>query len=138
VDLLHVNKLEWAEIRNRIKQTYVKWHLSSIIAEKNSIGGVNIEALRGMGVNISPFETTNESKAAIMSNMNEALHNGGWKLLDIPEQKHELNTFVATQLPSGAWRLAAQADGHDDIVIGDALGIWAASAPVAAELVDFA
>jgi hypothetical protein len=34
-----------------------------------------------------------------------------------------LNTFVSTQLPSGAWRLAADGDGHDDIVVGDALAI---------------
>jgi hypothetical protein len=59
-----------------------------------------------------------------MSNMNEALHFGGWKLLDIPIQKHEMNTFVATQLPSGAWRLAADGEGHDDIVVGNALGIY--------------
>jgi hypothetical protein len=123
VDLLHINNLEWSEIRNRIKKMSDKWHLRSILAEKNSIGIVNIEALQALGLPVQAFETTNESKAVIMSNMNEALHFGGWKLLDIPIQKHELNTFVATQLPSGAWRLAADGDGHDDIVIGDALGI---------------
>jgi hypothetical protein len=55
--------------------------------------------------------------------MNEALHNGGWKMLDIPVQKHEMNTFIAVQLPSGVWRLAAEGDGHDDTVIGNALAI---------------
>jgi len=117
VDLLHVNKTEWAEQRRRIKAMYDKWHLQSVLAEKNSIGAVNIEALRDIGVYATPFETTNESKSAIMSNMHELLHNG-WKLLDIPVQKHEFNTFVSSQLPSGAWRLAAEGNGHDDIVIG--------------------
>lgn len=127
VDLLHVNNMEWSEIRNRIKHMSDKWHLTNILAEKNSIGTVNIEALLSLGLPVTPFETTNESKAGIMSNMNEAVHFGGWKLLDIPLQKHEMNTFVATQLPSGAWRLAADGEGHDDIVIGDALGIKSAT-----------
>lgn len=138
VDLLHIKGLEWNEIRNRIKQMYNKWKLPKVLAEKNSIGSVNIEELRRIGVNAVPFDTTNESKSAIMSNMNEAIHNGGWKLLDIPVQKHEFNTFVATQLPSGAWRLAAEGDGHDDIVIGDALAIWQTARPSGSALVDFA
>ena len=123
VDLLHINKTEWSEQRNRIKQVYDKWHLHSVLAEKNSIGSVNIEALREIGVYAIPFETTNESKAAIMSNMHELLHNG-WKLLDIPVQKHEFNTFISSQLPSGAWRLAADGDGHDDTVMGCGIGLW--------------
>ena len=127
VDLLHIKGLEWSEIRRRIKQVYSKWHLRSVLAEKNSIGGVNIEELHKEGVNATPFDTTNESKASIMSNMNEAIHNGGWKMQDIPVQKHEMNTFVATQLPSGAWRLAAEGDGHDDTVISNALAIWSST-----------
>lgn len=127
VDLLHIRGLEWAEIRNRIKQTADKWHVQSILAERNSIGSVNIEALQALGLPVQPFETTNESKSSIMSNMNEQIHFGGWKLRDIPEQRHEMNTFVATQLPSGAWRLAADGEGHDDIVICDALGIYSAT-----------
>jgi hypothetical protein len=97
--------------------------LKSVLAERNSIGSVNIEALREIGVYAVPFETTNESKAGIMSNMHELLHNG-WKLLDIPAQKHEFNTFVSSQLPSGAWRLAADGDGHDDIVMGCGITLW--------------
>jgi hypothetical protein len=123
VDLLHINKMEWAEQRNRIKQIYDKWHLNTVLAERNSIGAVNIEALRDIGVYATPFDTTNESKASIMSNMHELLHNG-WKLLDIPAQKHEFNTFVSSQLPSGAWRLAADGEGHDDIVMGCGIGLW--------------
>ncbi len=136
VDLLHINKTEWAEQRRRIKAMYDKWHLQSVLAEKNSIGAVNIEALREIGVYATPFETTNESKSAIMSNMHELLHNG-WKLLDIPAQKHEFNTFVSSQLPSGAWRLAAEGDGHDDIVMGCGIGLWQVSFLDPTKLVDY-
>jgi hypothetical protein len=137
VDLLHINKTEWSEQRRRIKQIYDKWHLKSVLAEKNSIGAVNIEALREIGVYAVPFETTNESKASIMSNMHELLHNG-WKLLDIPQQKHEFNTFVSSQLPSGAWRLAAEGDGHDDIVMGCGIGLCQVLLPDPSKIVDWA
>jgi hypothetical protein len=123
VELIRFNRLEWAEQRRRIKQAYEKWHLRSLPAERNSIGAPNIEALRNDGVNCIPFDTTNQSKADIMSNSHECLHSG-WKLLDIPEQRHEYNTFVSTQLPSGAWRLAAEGDGHDDIVISNGIALW--------------
>ena len=124
VDLLHVHGQEWAEIRRQIKRKYQKWHLDVILAEKNSIGSPNIEALRKMGVDVRPFETTNESKAGIMSGLNEAVHDGGWKLQNHPVQVHEMNTFVAYQLPgTGAWRLAAAGEGHDDTVIGLGLSL---------------
>ena len=123
VDLLHINNLEWAEQRIRIRSTCRKWHIDTLLAEENSIGAPNIEALRAMGVHVQPFKTTNESKSSICSSLNEAIHFGGWKLLNIPAQVNEFNTFVATQLPSGAWQLAAEGEGHDDIVMGDALAL---------------
>jgi hypothetical protein len=123
VDLLHINGLEWAEQRRRIKQICTRWNVDTLLAEQNSIGSPNIEALRAMGINVQAFKTTSESKAAIMSGLNEALHYGGWRLLDLAVQKNELNTFVATQLPSGAWKLAAEGEGHDDTVMGLALGL---------------
>ena len=126
VDLLHINGLEWQEIRKRIMQKAQEWNVDNILAEKNSIGAPNIEALYSLGVKVTAFDTTNQSKAAIMSNMNEEIHAGGWKMLDLPVQRHEMNTFIATQLPSGAWKLAAEGNGHDDTVIANALAIWSA------------
>lgn len=121
VDMLRVNHLEWAEIRRRIKNMYNKWHLSSLLAESNSIGSVNIEQMQADGLTIQPFATTNQSKADIMSDLNESLHAGGLKLMDDSVVRHELNTFIATQMSSGLWKLAAEGEGHDDTVIGLAL-----------------
>lgn len=126
VDRLHVRKLEWAEIRQRAKRLYDKWHLKSVKAEKNSIGSVNIEELRRLKMTVSPFETNNESKARIMSALYEALH-GGWTLQNWEVLRHEIRTFVSVQLPSGIWRLAADGDGHDDTVIALALANDAAN-----------
>lgn len=126
VDILRLNKMEWKEIRKRIKQLTVdKWHCGRVGAEINSIGSVNFEALKEDGVKVVPFETNNESKSYIMSELYEALHpeneNDGWQLQDDPALRHEMNTFISTQLPSGIWRLAAEGEGHDDCVMS--LGI---------------
>ena len=120
VDFLHINKLEWAEQRRRIIDMCKKWDVQKLVAESNSIGSVNIEALMNNGNNVQPFATTNASKAEIMSDLYESLHNG-LQLQDIPVLKHELQTFVSTQTSSGVWRLAAEGDGHDDCVIALAL-----------------
>jgi hypothetical protein len=149
VALLHINGLEWKEIRRRIVETSDRWSHSTctdghvtpginlacpepecgkpcaftrpqITAEKNSIGEVNIELLRDAGLDIIPFETTNSSKAQIMADLHEDLH-AGLRLQDIPVQRHELSIFVSTQVSTGVWRLAAEGEGHDDTVIGLAL-----------------
>lgn len=135
VDLLHVNKLPWADLRNRIADMYQKWHCSRVIAESNSIGGPNIEALQSSGLNVIKFATTNTTKAEVMAELYEGLHTGGLKLLDHPVQRHELNTFVASQTASGLWRLAAEGDGHDDTVIGLALAWYGARIPHASQLI---
>jgi len=124
VDLLRLLKLPWTEQRQRIHGKYKYWHCDAVGAEENSIGSVNIEELRKLGMNVSPFTTTNASKADMMANQYECLHNRGWRMQDHPVQRHEYNTFIATQLPSGMWRLAADGDGHDDTVISGGIGLW--------------
>ena len=123
VDYLYVNKLEWAEQRKRIAEVAKRWNCI-VHAESNSIGGVNIEELARLGVTVVPFDTNNESKQLIMSALHEALH-GGLKLIDWGVLRHELNTFVSTQLP-GELRLAADGAWHDDTVIALALAWYAA------------
>jgi hypothetical protein len=131
VDLLHMRKLPWAEQRKRIVLKYKQWGCKKMGAERNSIGSVNIEALQDEGLNVLPFDTTNETKAGICSELYEDLHTGGWRLQDHPVQRHEMNTFVSTQLPSGIWRLAADGEGHDDTVIGLGIARWACRRSIA-------
>lgn len=121
VDLLHIRKLEWSEQRKRIVDMYKKWSCARMVAERNSIGGVNIEELLKDKVSVISFTTTNASKSEIMSNLYEGIHTRGLKLQGHSIQRHEMSTFVSTQTPTGAWRLAAEGDGHDDTVIALAL-----------------
>lgn len=129
VDMLHINKMAWSEIRRRIAQKYREWHCQSAIAEWNSIGGPNVEDLNEMGVTLIPFKTTNQSKAEACADLYEAIHpvDGAraLRLQDHPVLRHEMSTFVSSQTATGLWRLAAEGEGHDDTVIGLALA-WLA------------
>lgn len=125
VELLHINRLSWGEMRRRVAERYHYWHLPFVVAEDNSIGSVNNEALRELGLTVVPFETTNKSKADIMADYYNALHELGLKLQPHQVQQHEMAVFVATQLPSGVWRLAAEGNNHDDTVISGALAWYA-------------
>ena len=126
VDLLHIRKLEWSEQRRRIIEVYKKWNCERMVAEANSIGQVNIEELWRNDMAIEAFETTNASKADIMSKLYEGLHTDKLKLQDISVLRHEMATFVSTQTATGLWRLAADGEGHDDTVMGLALAWHAA------------
>jgi hypothetical protein len=125
---LRINGLPWAEMRRQVIVLCKAWGVRVIQAEANSMGSTNIEAMygemaaAGCDASLIEFITSNETKASIMSALHEGLHAGdGLRLQDDPVQRHELIAFIAKQLPSGAWRLAAPDGEHDDTVIGLAL-----------------
>lgn len=131
VDLLHIHHLEWKEMRRQIIEVAKRWHIRSIIAEANSMGSTNIEALRtelgteGVNCSVIAFDTTNDSKQSIMASLHEAIHEQSERQLLLqphPAAKQELSAFAAYQLPSGAWQLRAPNNMHDDTVIATALG----------------
>lgn len=131
VDMLRINQLPWLEMRKQIVGMCKKWHIATLVAEKNSMGGTNIEALTaelrsaGGDTVVHPFDTNNASKQRIMSDLNTALHEGGLRLLKHDAQQHEFAAFVAKQTISGTWQLAAKGNEHDDTVIAAALAWYA-------------
>jgi len=133
VALLRLNGLPWGEMRRQVVAECNRWGVTTLIAESNSMGTTNTEELRKeLGAaqcrtSLLEFNTTNDSKAMIMGGLHEALHHGGLLLLNDSVLQHEINSFVATQLPSGAWRLAAGGNGHDDTVIATALMEYAST-----------
>lgn len=126
VDKLYVNQLPWAEQRRRIADMYRKWDCKLLSVESNSIGGPNIEALEDDGLVVDAFAMTNMSKQELMADLYEAIHTDGYKFLDDPVLRHEMQSFSGTQTQSGLWRLAASGTNHDDTVIAAALAIRAA------------
>lgn len=142
VKLIHLNNLGWGEMRRQIALACKEFNVKSLWAEKNSMGSTNIEELRkeftslGQRTRITEFQTTNNTKHEIMSSLHEALHEDGFRLLDIEgndlanknswSQKREFNAFISSQTPTGIWQLKADGSEHDDCVIATALS-WQAS-----------
>jgi hypothetical protein len=124
VDYLYVNKMSWALQRLQIIKMYRKWNLSSVTAEANSIGNVNIEELQSMGIVVDRFTTTNKSKNYMMEKLYEALENG-LQLIDWGVQKSELYSIESKQTKTGLWTISAPTGMHDDTVIGNALAVVA-------------
>lgn len=129
VDLLRVNRLPWADMRRLVVEYARKWNLQALLAEKNSMGSTNIEALHtelksvGLETSLMAFTTTNETKAQAASMLHSALYDAEipLRLLPLPDQQREMRAFQAKQSILGTWQLAAPAGEHDDIVIANML-----------------
>lgn len=116
------NRMAWAEARGRIRAKWEKWHITQILAEHNSIGGPNIEAMQAEGLPVSAFETTPLSKAPLIQSWALAIEKGEWALLDDDTQPWELEAYQMTPSKvTGRPTYSAPEGGHDDTVIGGAL-----------------
>lgn len=121
------NRIGWDFQRQRIVNLYKQWQPEIIIAESNSIGEPNIEALQSDGLPVEPFQTTAKSKAPLIEALSLAIENDDIVLLDDRIQKAELLEFGMTRLPSGKWRYEAPQGKHDDTVIATALAWYGAT-----------
>ena len=121
------NRMEWALTRGRIRSTYEKWHMTGIVAEKNSIGGPNIEALQADGLNVLPFDTTSLSKPPLIQSWALAIERAEWALLANDVQIWELEAYQMTPSKvTGRPTYSAPSGGHDDTVMAGALMHYAA------------
>jgi hypothetical protein len=132
VQLDRFTDIGYAVQRDRIKVLAEKWEPSVILAETNSIGGPNIEALQSDGLPVQGFDTTNASKEQIINALALAMERtsqglaNGVLLQDDANGIAELQGYEADRLPSGKWRFAARGNGHDDTVIARGLA-WDAA-----------
>lgn len=121
VDFDRFNRIDWAVQRDRLKAMAAKWKPDVIIAEQNSIGSPNIEALQRDGLAVRPFVTTNATKTQAIESLALAIETGEIALLDEPVQTTELEGYEMERLPSGAIRYGAPSGMHDDAVMALAL-----------------
>lgn len=121
VDFDRFNRIDWAVQRGRLKVMAEKWGVGLIIAEQNSIGSPNIEALQRDGLPVRPFVTTNATKTQAIEALALALETGEIALLDEPTQQAELEAYEMERLGSGAIRYSAPSGYHDDTVMALAL-----------------
>lgn len=128
VALDRFNQIDWSLQRGRLKALYERYKPVSIIAETNSIGEPNIEALRQEGLPVQGFTTTNASKAQVIEGLSLAFEQGALAILNDPVLIGELQAYELERLPSGLTRYNAPEGMHDDCVISLALAWWGASA----------
>lgn len=78
------NQVGWAVQRGRLAALVEKYKPSIVLAEENSIGSVNIEALQAEGIPVRGFTTTGKSKMPLIEKLALAIEKGNIKLLNDP------------------------------------------------------
>ncbi len=121
VYLDRMTNTDYASQRGRLATLAQRYNNARIIAESNSMGQPNIEALQAAGLYVSPFNTTNATKANIIQALELAFERMDITLLDDELQINELTAFQSEKLPSGLVRYASPEGLHDDTVMALAL-----------------
>ena len=122
--LVHLDRMtdtDFASQRARLAALSERFGYAPILAESNSIGQPNIEALQMMGVPVTGFVTSNASKAQIIQGLELAFERREIAILDEPVLINELMAYQSERLPSGLVRYSAPEGLHDDTVIALAL-----------------
>jgi hypothetical protein len=127
LELDRFNKIQWDFQRGRLTVAYFRWNVQYALAEENSIGSPNIEALQKEKINIYPFTTTASSKPPLIQSLALAFERGEGKWLPDPVGKAELVAYESKiSQVTGRPSYSAPEGMHDDTVIARALAWWAA------------
>jgi len=119
------NRIDYTVQVGRLRALHERFKLSTILAERNSMGEPLVEQLQREGLPVEPFTTTNASKMEIIDNLTLAFERKNLSVLDDPTLVGELQAYEMTRLPSGMLRYSAPQGMHDDTVIALALALWA-------------
>ena len=151
VDFDRFNRIDWHLQRRRLWEMFSRWTAAggrvSILAEANSIGGPQIEALqrgdRGEGIPaipVQPFVTSQTSKGQVIEALQLAIETRRLCYPNRPEIVNELQAFEQTRRPSGVMAYSAPDGMHDDVVMALAIANFGrldgASAAVSSEDVE--
>ncbi len=118
VDMDRFNGMAWALQRGRLRAMADRWRPGVILAESNSIGGPNIEALIEEGLSVQGFEMTAGSKPQVIESLALAFEREEIGILDDPVLIAELGAYQRS--PSrltGRSQYSAPQGLHDDTVI---------------------
>lgn len=121
VDFDRYNSVDWETQRGRLVAMASKYNTVRILAEENSIGQPNIEALRAAGLDVDGFTTTADSKRRIINQLSLAFEQQTIGILNEPALLGELQAFTIEKLPSGNYRYTAPSGLHDDCVLALAI-----------------
>ena len=127
VDYDRFNGVDWSLQRGRLTTMVKKWGVTSVLAEENSIGSPNIEALQREGIPVKPFMTTASSKPVLIESLVLAFDRQEIRIPNDPVMKGELMAYERTVSSTGRSQYSAPQGMHDDIVIALALAWYNAT-----------
>ena len=121
VHLDRFNQIDYNVQRQRLIALYERFKPSQIIAEANSIGLPNIQALQREGLPLTPFNTTNATKMAAVDALALAFERSDIQILNDPVLVNELQAYEMQKTATGLRKFSAPDGMHDDTVIALAL-----------------
>jgi phage FluMu gp28-like protein len=113
--------------RRRLVALNERFRPTEIIAEYNSMGGPQVEALQDDGLPVRGFTTTNQTKKDAIDALAHAFETGDIGIIPDPVLIGELQAFEQDRTPAGNYKFGAPEGMHDDCVIATALA-WQAVA----------
>lgn len=131
IALFHWNDIDATTTIQNIIDKLRAFDVRQLIVESNSIGSVYLDLLRKeinrQHVNcvVRPFNTSNDTKRAIIEALQVAIQNGDVQLMDDPELKIQFSAYRMEKTPTGKITYNASPGYHDDIVIATALTLRA-------------
>lgn len=126
VALDRFNKISWDFQRARLRTLYDRWQVKEVLAEENSIGSPNIEALQDEGINVRGFQTTSVSKPPLIRSLVLCFERCQMQWLPIPVATGELEAYEAKVSANTGHTFYGAPEGvTDDTVIARAL-MWCA------------
>jgi hypothetical protein len=128
VDWVRFNQISWRLQRGKVKTMFDKWRPHFILAEWNSIGDPNIEALQDEGMPVVPFYTTGASKGPLIESLVLSFEREEIAGPNDGDAIHELEAYEMEKNPKTG-RItynAPEVEGmHDDWVVSLAIADWA-------------
>lgn len=119
------NQIGWALQRGRLAARAAEWRPEQILAEENSIGGPNIEALQQEGLPVTGFQTTATTKPQLIQSLALCFEKAEAQWLSDPIARAELEAYEATiSRLTGRVSYSAPEGLHDDTVIARGLTWW--------------
>jgi hypothetical protein len=122
LELDRFNQIDWSFQRQRIQTVFKRWNISNAQVELNSIGSPNFEALGELGLPVSGFTMTAQSKPQVIQSLALALEKEETKWLHDAVATRELEAYEAKRsATTGRISYNAPSGFHDDTVTARAL-----------------
>ncbi len=122
VALDRFNQIDYAFQMERLRVLVDRWQPDCIRPETNSMGEPLVEQLQREGLPVTPFVTTNASKAAAVEALALAFERGDIRIINDPILIAELQAFEMSRTITGMTRYAAPEGMHDDCVMSAVMG----------------